>query len=160
MTPAVRQLEQAGVAFVTVTFDHDPGAHDYGAEAAAAIAAQVGDVEPGQVFKTLLVAVDGGHAVAVVPVTAQLSLKSMAAACSAKRADLCDPSVAERLTGYVVGGISPFGQRKRLPAVVDETAGLFDTIYVSGGRRGLDLGIASRDLVNVLAATVAPIASQ
>lgn len=159
MTPAVRRLEQAGVAFVIVTFDHDPAARDYGAEAAAAIAAQVGHVEPEQVFKTLLVAIDGGHAVAVVPVTAQLSLKSMATACGAKRAEMCDPSVAERLTGYVVGGISPFGQRSRLPTVVDETAELFDTLYVSGGRRGLDLGLAPMDLVAVLDATVAAIAA-
>lgn len=160
MTPAVRQLEQAGVAFVTVAFDHDPAVRDYGPEAAAAIAAQVGAVEPEQVFKTLLVVVDGGHALALAPVTGQLSLKAVADALGVKRAEMCQPTVAERLTGYVIGGISPFGQRTRLPTVVDETAELFDTIYVSGGRRGLDLAVAPADLVRVLAATVAPIASQ
>ncbi|CAN5736309.1 Cys-tRNA(Pro) deacylase [soil metagenome] len=157
MTPAVRQLEQAGAAFDTVAFDHDPGVRDYGPEAAAAIAAQIGGVEPEQVFKTLLVVVDGGHAVALAPVTTQLSLKAVAAALGVKRAEMCESTVAERLTGYVVGGISPFGQRTRLPTVVDETAELFDTIYVSGGRRGLDLAVAPGDLVQVLAATVAAI---
>ena len=96
---------------------------------------------------------------AIVPVSQQLSLKATATALGAKRAELCDPELAARTTGYVVGGISPFGQRKRLPTVVDETCELFDTIYVSGGRRGLDLGVAPADLIAVTGAVVAAITS-
>jgi Cys-tRNA(Pro)/Cys-tRNA(Cys) deacylase len=152
MTPAVRALDAAGVAFTVHEFEHRPGARDYGREAADALG-----VEPDQVFKTLVVVADGGLAVAIVPVSCQLSLKATAAALGAKRAELCDPERAERTTGYVVGGISPFGQRKRLATVIDETCELYETIYVSGGRRGLDLGIAPDDLIAVLAAIVAPI---
>ena len=150
VTPATRTLEDAGVAFTVHEFAHADGARDFGREAAAALA-----VDPDQVFKTLVVVADGVPAVAVVPVSGQLSLKAVAAALGAKRAELCDPQMAERTTGYVVGGISPFGQRRRLATVIDETCELFDTIYVSGGRRGLDLGVAPADLVAVLAATVA-----
>ena len=96
-------------------------------------------------------------AVAILPVSCQLSMKLAAAALGAKRAEMCDTTLAERTTGYVAGGISPFGQRKRLATVIDESAELYDTIYVSGGRRGLDLGVAPGDLVAVLAAAVAPI---
>ena len=108
-------------------------------------------------FKTLVVVADGELAVAIVPVSCQLSLRAVAAALGAKRAELCDPQRAERATGYVVGGISPFGQRRRLATVIDETCELYDTIYVSGGRRGLDLGIAPADLVAVTGAIVAAI---
>lgn len=165
MTPATRALEGAGVSFSVHQFEHDPAARDYGAEAAAAIARQARaagapDVEPDQVFKTLLVVTDAAApAVAIVPVTGQLSLKAVAGALGAKRAEMCDPAVAERTTGYVVGGISPFGQRKRLPTVIDETCELWPTVYVSGGRRGLDLGVAPGDLIAVLGAVVAAIAA-
>jgi Cys-tRNA(Pro)/Cys-tRNA(Cys) deacylase len=152
LTPAIRALDAAGVPFTVHEFEHRPGARDYGREAAAALG-----VEHDQVFKTLVVVADGSLAVAVVPVSCQLSLKAVAAALGAKRAELCDPAHAERTTGYVVGGISPFGQRKRLATVVDETSALYDTIFVSGGRRGLDIGIAPSDLITVLAATVAAI---
>src|SRR5690606_6614072 len=121
-------------------------------------------LDPDQVFKTLLVSYDDGsgrtaQAVAVVPVSGKLSLKAMGGALGTKKIEMCDPKLAERITGYVVGGISPFGQRKRLPTVLDELALLFDTIYVSGGKRGLDVGVAPDDLVRVLDATVAYIAA-
>jgi Cys-tRNA(Pro)/Cys-tRNA(Cys) deacylase len=152
VTPAVRALEASGLVFTIHEFDHLPGGREYGMEAAAALG-----LDPDQVFKTLVVVADGELAVAIVPVTCQLSLKSAAAALGAKRAEMCDPGRAEKTDGYVVGGISPFGQRKRLATVIDETAELYDTIYVSGGRRGLDLGVAPADLVAVLDAAVAPI---
>jgi len=107
------------------------------------------------VFKTLLADVQGvGQVVAVVPVTGQLSLRELAAAVGGKRAEMCPPDVAERLTGYVVGGISPFGQKRPLPTVIDETCELWDTIFVSGGRRGLDLELVPQALIDVLDATV------
>ena len=152
MTPAVSALEAADVAFTLHEVEHRPGARDYGQEAADAIG-----VEHDQVFKTLVVAADGELAVAIVPVSCQLSLKAAGAALGTKRVELCDVAVAERTTGYVAGGISPFGQRKRLPTVIDETCELFDQIYVSGGRRGLDIGVAPADLIAHLSATVAPI---
>jgi Cys-tRNA(Pro)/Cys-tRNA(Cys) deacylase len=152
MTPAVSALEAAGVAYTTHEFDHVPGGRDYGIEAAEALG-----LDPDQVFKTLVISVDGTLAVAILPVSRQLSLKAAAAALGAKRAAMCDPVLAERTTGYVVGGISPFGLRKRLATVIDETCELFDTIYVSGGRRGLDLGIAPTNLVSVTGAVVAAI---
>ena len=154
MTPAVRALEAAGVAFTVHEFEHVSGQRDFGREAATALA-----LDPDQVFKTLVVTADAGLAVAIVPVSRQLSLKATATALGAKRAELCEPALAGRTTGYVVGGISPFGQRKRLPTVVDETCALFDTIYVSGGRRGLDLGVAPADLIAVTGAVVAAITS-
>jgi Cys-tRNA(Pro)/Cys-tRNA(Cys) deacylase len=97
------------------------------------------------------------RAVGIVPVTAKLSMKDLASALGAKRADMCDPRVAERLTGYIVGGISPFGQKRLLPTVIDETCELFDTVFVSGGRRGVDLEVAPTTLVTILDAVVAPI---
>lgn len=158
MTPAVVELQRGGVAFRVHEFEHDPAERSYGLAAARALG-----VEPDRVFKTLLaeITLSGGavqHAVGIVPVTAQLSMKEIATATGAKRAEMCAPSVAERLTGYVVGGISPFGQKKRLRTVIDETCELSDTIFVSGGRRGLDLELSPADLVALLDAVVAPIA--
>lgn len=152
MTPAVRTLEEAGVAFTIHEFEHNPANRDYGTEAADALG-----VGRDQVFKTLVVIADSRPAVAIVPVNCRLSLKLAGAALGTKRVELCDSTLAERTTGYVVGGISPFGQRKRLQTVVDETCELYDQIYVSGGRRGLDLGIAPADLLHVLVATIAPL---
>lgn len=152
------QLERAGVEFTVHQFDHDPSDRHYGMAAARALG-----VDPDRVFKTLLADVTGangtiGQAVGIVPVSAQLSLKELAAAVGGKRAEMCAPAVAERLTGYVVGGISPFGQRKRLPTVIDETAELSATVFVSGGKRGIDLEVGPAVLIEVLAAVVAPIA--
>ena len=160
MTPAIVELERAGCLFVVHEFDHLPSERGYGLAAAEALG-----VEPERVFKTLLAEIidnggrSAGQVVGIVPVTAQLSLKDLAAAVGAKRAEMCDPVVAQRITGYVVGGISPFGQRKRLRTVIDETCELHETIFVSGGKRGLDLELAPAVLVAVLEATVADIAA-
>jgi Cys-tRNA(Pro)/Cys-tRNA(Cys) deacylase len=151
-TPATVALERAGVAFTQHPYEHDPAASSYGLEAA-----QVLGLDPETVFKTLLAEVDGRLVVGVVPVTCQLDLKALAAAVGGKRAAMADPSAAERSTGYVVGGISPIGQRKRLATVLDASALDHDTIYVSGGKRGLDLGLDPRDLVALLDAQVARI---
>jgi Cys-tRNA(Pro)/Cys-tRNA(Cys) deacylase len=152
-TPATVALTAAGVAFTAHAYDHDPAATSYGLEAA-----EVLGLPREQVFKTLLADVDGSLVVAIVPVTGKLDLKSLAAAVGGKKAVMADPHLAERTTGYVVGGISPLGQKKQLPTVLDETAVLFDTVYVSGGRRGFDLGLSPDDLVAQTAAITADIA--
>lgn len=126
---------------------------DFGREAADALG-----VEPDRVFKTLLSDVDGRLVVGIVPVTGKLDLKALAAAVGGKKAVMADPAVAERRTGYVVGGISPIGQKTAHPTVLDETAELWDTVFVSGGRRGLDLELAPADLVRATGATLADIA--
>lgn len=154
MTPAINELEAAGVAYTVHEYEVSEQRRDFGRKAAERLG-----FDPDQVFKTLLVTTDaGGHAVAIVPVSCTLDLKAAARALGAKRAAMCEQAVAERITGYVVGGISPFGQKRRLPTVIDETAQLFDTIHVSGGRRGLDVEVATDDLVRLLDATVADIA--
>ncbi len=152
MTPAVLALAAAGIAHTIHEYEHSDDLRDFGREAADALG-----LDADEVFKTLVVVADGDLVVAVVPVSCQLSMKRVAAAVGAKRAVMCDPAVAERSSGYIVGGISPIGQRRPLPTVVDETVELFDTIYVSGGRRGLDIGLAPADLIRVLDAVVAPI---
>lgn len=154
MTPAVRALEAAGVPFTLHEYERGDSLHDFGAEAAEKLG-----LDPDQVFKTLLVTADGEQAVAIVPVSGKLSLKAVGTALGAKRVEMCDPTLAERITGYVRGGISPFGQKKRLPTVIDELATVFDTIYVSGGKRGLDVGVAPDDLVRLLDAVVADVAA-
>jgi Cys-tRNA(Pro)/Cys-tRNA(Cys) deacylase len=152
-TPAIVALEAAGVAFAVQSFEvHDD--RNYGRAAAAALG-----VEEERVFKTLLAEVDGQPAVGIVPVSGQLSLKELAAALSGKKAEMMDPGVAQRLTGYVVGGISPFGQKRLLPTVIDETCILFDTVFVSAGRRGMDVEVAPDDLVRLLGAIVAPLSA-
>ena len=153
-TPATVALRAAGIAFTEHAYAHDPAVTDYGREAASALG-----VEADRVFKTLLADVDGRLVVGIVPVTGKLDLKHLAAAVGGKRAAMADPAVAERRTGYVVGGISPVGQKTPHPTVLDETAELWDTIYVSGGRRGLDIEIAAADLVRITDATVADIAT-
>ena len=145
-------LTAAGVIFSQHAYEHDPGARSFGLEAA-----EVLGLPPEQVFKTLLVDTGAGLAVAIVPVAGQLDLKAMAAAVGAKRVTMADPAAAQRSSGYVVGGISPIGQKRALPTVVDESAELFDVVYVSGGRRGLDVGLSPTDLVRVTHAVVADI---
>jgi Cys-tRNA(Pro)/Cys-tRNA(Cys) deacylase len=151
-TPATVALERAGIAFTRHAYEHDPGAASYGLEAADALG-----LDPAAVFKTLLADVDRRLVVGIVPVTGQLDLKALATAVGGKRAAMADPAAAERTTGYVVGGISPIGQKKRLVTVLDSSALGLAAIYVSGGKRGLDLGLAPRDLVRLLDAQVAPI---
>lgn len=151
-TPATVALTAAGVAFTQHAYEHDPAAPSYGLEAAHVLG-----LPAEQVFKTLLVDTGAGLAVGVVPVAGQLDLKAMAGALGVKRVTMADPAAAERSTGYVVGGISPVGQKRALPTVVDESAELFEVVYVSGGRRGLDLGLAPADLVRVTGATLADI---
>ena len=152
-TPATVALTRSGVPFSVHSYEHDPAATSYGLEAASALG-----LEPRAVLKTLLAEVDGQLVVGIVPVTGQLDLKALAAAVGGKRATMAAPAVAERVTGYVVGGISPIGQKRSLRTVLDATADDHETVYVSGGRRGLDLGLAPGDLARVTAATRAAIA--
>jgi len=152
-TPATVALTRAGVAFEARSYEHDPAAPSYGLEAAEALG-----VPPERVFKTLLVQGEAGLAVGIVPVDRQLDLKAVAAALGAKKVAMADPAAAERSTGYVVGGISPIGQKRALPTVLDDSALAHATVLVSGGRRGLDLELAPADLVAVTRATTAPIA--
>ena len=152
-TAATALLTRQGIAHTVHTYAHDPRAASYGAEAAEALG-----VTPGRVFKTLVADVDGGLAVGVVPVAAQLDLKALAAAVGGKKAAMADVAAAERATGYVAGGISPVGQRRRLPVVIDASALEFPTVFCSGGRRGLEIELAPGDLVRAANATVAPIA--
>jgi len=152
-TPATAALTAAGIPFTEHAYVHDPAIRDFGAEAAAALG-----VDPDQVFKTLLAEVDGRLVVGIVPVTGKLDLKALAASVGGKRATMADPALAERRTGYVVGGISPIGQKTRHVTVLDETAELWDLVYVSGGRRGLDLSLAPADLIRATDAVLADIA--
>ncbi|MGA0878421.1 MAG: Cys-tRNA(Pro) deacylase [Ilumatobacteraceae bacterium] len=159
-TPAVQTLSRAGVPFTIHTFEipaHGDGA-GYGMAAASALG-----VEPDRVFKTLVVAVSGSahpHVVAIVPVSRQVNLKALAHVLSAKRAELLDGADAERLTGYVVGGISPFGQKRVLPTVIDASARSWPSIFVSAGRRNADVEVRPEDAIAVLEATVAEIAER
>jgi Cys-tRNA(Pro)/Cys-tRNA(Cys) deacylase len=151
-TAATALLTKQRIPHSVHTYTHDPRHASYGAEASEALG-----VEPGRVLKTLVADVDGKLTVGVVPVAAQLDLKALAAAVSGKKAALADVAAAERATGYVAGGISPVGQRKRLPVVIDSTAMDYPTVFCSGGRRGLEIELAPADLVRAAAATVAPI---
>ena len=155
-TPAVRTLERAGVPFSLHEYDPaatDAGTHGYGEVAVAELGA-----DPARVFKTLVTRVDGALTVAVVPVSGQLDLKALAAAAGGRKAAMAEPADAERATGYVRGGISPLGQRKALPTVVDDSALTFSTVLVSGGRRGLQVELPPAELVRLCRATTAAIA--
>ncbi|MDH6132596.1 Cys-tRNA(Pro)/Cys-tRNA(Cys) deacylase [Kitasatospora sp. MAA4] len=151
-TPATVALAAAGVPFTVHAYDHDPAAASYGGEAAQALG-----VAPERVFKTLVAEVDGTLTVGVVPVAGQLDLKALAAAVGAKRAAMADPAAAERSSGYVLGGISPLGQRRALRTVLDAGALEHPTIYVSAGRRGLEVELAPADLVALTGAVTAAI---
>lgn len=156
MTPAVRAARKAGIAFEVHEYRHDPAADSFGLEAAEKLG-----VDPERVFKTLVIALAGGKfplAVGVVPVARQLDLKAAAAALGAKKATLAEFAAAERATGYVVGGISPLAQKKRLPLVLDGSSNRFDTIYVSAGRRGLEIELAAGDLLAMTGGREAAIA--
>lgn len=156
-TPATLALDAAAVAYTTHAYDHDPAAASYGAEAADALG-----VDPARVFKTLLVDTGRGGsdslAVAIVPVAGPLDLKAAATALGAKKLRMADPSDAQRRTGYVLGGISPLGQRHRSPTLLDASASAWGTVFVSGGRRGLEIELAPADLARVTGAVTAPIA--
>lgn len=152
-TPATALLARHKVAHKIHGYDHDPKHESYGTEAAEALG-----VEPARVFKTLVAEVDGTLTVGVVPVTGQLDLKALAAAAGGKGARMADTPAAQRATGYVLGGISPLGQRSRLPVVIDKSAKTFETVFCSGGRRGLEIELAPDDLIRLASATVAPIA--
>jgi Cys-tRNA(Pro)/Cys-tRNA(Cys) deacylase len=152
-TPATLALERAGVPFTPHVYEHHESATNFGEEAAAALG-----LREEQVFKTLVVSVDGDLAVAIVPVADRLDLKAIAAAVGGKKASLADPSLAERRTGYVVGGISPVGQKTRIRTVLDASASQHATIFVSGGRRGFDIELSPADLARVTDASTAPIA--
>ena len=152
-TPATVALTQAGIRFTPHAYEHDPAATGYGLEAAAKLG-----LDPARVFKTLVADADGTLVVAVVPVDGQVDLKALAHTVGAKKAGMAHPKVAERKTGYVLGGISPVGQKARLVTVVDETALLYDTVFVSGGRRGFDIELTPADLLAATNAVTAPIA--
>jgi Cys-tRNA(Pro)/Cys-tRNA(Cys) deacylase len=153
-TPATALLSKQKVPFTLHPYSHDPRAEAYGEEAAAALG-----VAPDRIFKTLIASVDSSLVCAVVPVSRRLDLKALAAAVGGKRGEMADPAAAARATGYVVGGISPLGHRSRLRVVVDASAASFETIYVSAGKRGLQVELAPGDLVSLASATTAPIAT-
>jgi Cys-tRNA(Pro)/Cys-tRNA(Cys) deacylase len=159
-TRAIAELRRGGITHTVHEYEPPTatvaGRHErpsYGLDAAAALG-----VDPRRIFKTLVAAVDGNLVVAIVPVAGELDLKALADALGGRRAEMADPAAAERATGYVVGGISPIGQRRRLPTVLDASAAAFETILVSAGRRGLQVELAPGDLVHVTSAISAPIA--
>ena len=154
MTPAIRLLEQAGVPFQLHTYEHDAACTDFGLEAAQKLG-----IDPQRMFKTLVVRCDTGIlAIALVSVHDKVDLKKLAHALGSKKADLADPTLAEKTTGYVVGGISPLGGRKQLPTLIDEGIRQHATIYISAGKRGLQLELSSDDLIKLTKATVVALA--
>ena len=156
MTPAITAARRARITFAVHEYEHDANARSFGLEAAEKLG-----LDPARVFKTLIVALDGGGlAVGIVPSSAQLDMKQVARALGAKKAAMAPREAAERATGYVMGGISPLGQKKRLPMALDESALGYPTIYVSGGRRGLDLELAPADLVALTGAVSAALATR
>ncbi|BDZ51145.1 Cys-tRNA(Pro)/Cys-tRNA(Cys) deacylase [Frondihabitans sucicola] len=146
-------LEAKGVAFTPHAYEHQDTATNFGEEAAAALG-----LDENRVFKTLIVQADAELVVAVVPVSGKLDVKALATLVGAKKATLADPALAARRTGYIVGGISPIGQKTALTTIVDESAELYDTVFVSGGRRGFDIELAPRDLAELTGARFAAIA--
>lgn len=155
MTPACKVLKSSAIEFSIHEYEHDVHAKSFGLEAAQKL-----NLDVMEVFKTLLVTDSKNFYVAVLPVAHQLSLKKIAAAVGAKKLQMAEPKDAERLTGYLVGGISPIGQKKRLKTVIDQSAELLNKIYISGGKRGLDIGIKPQDLIRVLSAQFADVLDQ
>lgn len=153
-TPATVALDKAGVSYTLHPYSHDSRAGSYGDEAA-----QLLGIDPRRIFKTLIAAVDARLVCAVVPVAGKLNLKALAAAVDGRRADLADPAKAQRATGYVLGGISPLGHRTRIPVVLDSSAAAFDTVFVSAGKRGLQVELAPADLARLSGASTTPIAT-
>ena len=155
-TPAITALLAAEVPHEVLRYQHDPQNESFGEEAVNELA-EVEGVEPEQVYKTLIIALPKGLAVAVLPVPSQLSLKAAAAALGVAKATMADRAAAERSTGYVLGGISPFGQRKRLPTVVDSSAMRWDRVLCSAGKRGWDVAVHPQDLIRLTNAVTADI---
>ena len=153
-TPAIAALVRAKVAHTLHPYHHDPGTTAFGDEVVAALS-----WDPERVFKTLVASIDGSLVVGIVPVATQLDLKALAAAAGGKRGQLAKVADAERSSGYVAGGISPIGQRKTLPTVIDSSVEHFATVMVSAGKRGLQVELAPADLIAVCKARVAPIAA-
>jgi len=154
-TPAIKALQAAGMSYEIRQFRHDPRAASFGDEAVTELAAE--GFVAAQIFKTLVLAIPGGLAVAVLPVPDKLSFKAAAAALGVSKAEMAEQAAAQRSTGYVVGGISPLGQRKSLPTVVDESALGWDRVLCSAGKRGLDIVLAPADLVAATSAVTAAI---
>ncbi|GGY37329.1 Cys-tRNA(Pro)/Cys-tRNA(Cys) deacylase [Bacterioplanes sanyensis] len=155
MTPAINLAKKKGIQHRIHQYEHDPSCQAYGLEAVEKLS-----LPAEQVFKTLLIELSGGKtglAVAVIPVAQSLNMKRVAKALGAKKADMANPDDAQRVTGYLLGGISPLGQKKALPTVIDDSAQQFDSIYVSAGRRGLEIELAPADLVNLTRGQVAAI---
>ena len=156
MTPAIKLLQQHRIVHTVREYDHDPASESYGREAAEKLG-----VPEARVFKTLVVQLDGKEmVVGVIPVSMLLSMKAIAKAAGGKKADMASPKDVERTTGYVLGGVSPLGQKKRLRTVIDSSALEFPTIYISGGRRGLDIELPPQDLARLLDAGFAELVQQ
>ncbi len=153
MTPAINTAKKAKIPFTIHEYEHDPAAEAYGKEAAEKLG-----IAPERVFKTLVVANGKDLVVAVVPVLLHLDLKLLAKTIGAKKVAMADVRLVERTTGYVVGGVSPLGQKKLLPTILDSSAEQFDTIFVSGGRRGLDIELAPQDLARLVKGVFRPVA--
>ncbi|QGM45116.1 Cys-tRNA(Pro) deacylase [Methylocystis heyeri] len=154
-TRATKALEQVGVPFELHSYDYDPDVDSIGMAAANALG-----VEPGRVFKTLMVLVDGKPACVIAPSDGEVSMKRVAAALSAKAATMMKPADAERVSGYKIGGVSPFGQLRKVPVVIDETALLWDAIFLNGGRRGLQVQLSGEDVAQVLDAVLADVSAR